>query len=373
MNQIADVWFIRLPSGRVLRAPSTRAVRRHLNRGRIPSNSQGRRAPEEAWRGLDSIAEFADLTRMLPGNGHAAPGPPTESGSSPREAGTIASRLDPLQMRTIGVGRSFQELLAALDSTLVPSKLLIAAGAGLLAGLLFAGQTSGVLDMLMPNAAERWVVLAVVLLAAAAVTGALLTKMTYLEVSRLRPARWKRSRAGLLPNTLRLAFLYLVTGGLALAAIIGLRVLPAWLLNGAGWDWPADIREAIGMGAAVTAVVLEVALWPVVAFSLLLGPVLIIEECSVPAALAGWCRLLRHHFARLFLGEALAVCVGSAAAAALALPLFLAAMPGDRFGYPLGLAFWVLGGVAATPLIAYLAVANVFLYLDVRYRQESLR
>jgi hypothetical protein len=175
------------------------------------------------------------------------------------------------------------------------------------------------------------------------------------------------------PNALRLAFLYLVTGGLALLAIVGLRLFPAWLLDGAGWDWPANMREGVGSAACVVAVVLEVALWPVVAFSLLLGPVLIVEECSVPAALAWWCRLLRRHFTRLFLYEALAVGVGGAAAAALALPILLAAVPGDRVGYPAGLAFWVLGGLAATPLIAYLTVANVFMYLDVRYRQESLR
>jgi hypothetical protein len=209
----------------------------------------------------------------------------------------------------------------------------------------------------------RWAVVAVVLLAVAAVSGALLTKMTYLELSRLRPARWKRTRVGLLPNILRLAFLYLVTGGLAVLAIVALRLLPSWPFDSTG------TREAV----TAAAVVLEVALWPVVALSLLVGPVVVVEECSVPAALALWCRLVWRHFRRLFLYEAFAAGIGTVAAAALALPLLLTALPGDRFSGPAGLAFWVLGGLAATPLIAYLAVANVFLYLDVRYRQESGR
>jgi hypothetical protein len=263
----------------------------------------------------------------------------------------------------------FQELLAALDTTLVPAKLVVAAAAGLVAGVILAVQAGGGLDPLLPNAAARWAVVAAVLLAAAAVSGALLTRMTYLELSRLRPARWKRSRVHLVRNALGLALGFLVTGGVALLAILGLRLLPAWLLDGSGWDWPAGTRHAV----AVAAVVLEVALWPVVALSLLLGSGLIVEECSLPRALALWCRLLWGHFPRLLLYEAMSVGIGVTAAAVLALPLLLAAVPGDRFGQTAGLAFWVLGGLACTPLIAYLAVANVFIFLDVRYRQDARR
>jgi hypothetical protein len=373
MNQIPDVWFIRLPTGRVLRAPDTRAVRRHLNRGRIPSDSQGRRATDKSWRRLEAITEFADLAAHLPGSRYATPKPPAESGPATQEPGSIASRLDPREMRTVGVAGLLQDSLAALDSTLVPAKLLVAAGGGLVGGLVLAVQASGALDALLPSLAAQWAIVAVVLLAAAAVSGALLTKMTYLELSRLRPARWKRSRVKLVGNALRLAFAYLVTGGLALVAIVGLRLLPTWLLDGAGWDWPAGMREGVATAATVVAVVLELALWPVAAFSFLLGPALIVEECSVPAALTLWCRMLRRHFPRLFLYEAFAAGVGVAAAAVLALPLVLAAVPGDRFGYPAGLVYWVLGGLACAPLIAYLTVANVFIYLDVRYRQEARR
>ena len=40
---------------------------------------------------------------------------------------------------------------------------------------------------------------------------------------------------------------------------------------------------------------------------------------------------------------------------------------GDATGLVERIALWVLGGVALTPMIAYLMVANVFIYLNLRY------
>ena len=55
-------------------------------------------------------------------------------------------------------------------------------------------------------------------------------------------------------------------------------------------------------------------------------------------------------------------------ATVVALPmLLLVGVAAHSVGDPLGLveriALWVLGGVALTPMIAYLTVANVFIYL----------
>jgi hypothetical protein len=362
MNQIADVWFIRLPTGRVLRAHSTNAVRRHLNRGRIPSNSQGRRSSEEDWRRLEVIAEFADLVLRPAGNGH-----PTTSDVPD----SIASRLDSPALKTIGLAGMLQELLGALGSTLVRSKLLVGAAAGLGVGAVLAVLASGVLDGLLPNLWVRWAIVAVALLGVAAPVSALLTKVTYLELCNLRPARWPEARAGLAINSIRLVFLYLVTAGVALGAIGVLRYLPSWMLDVRNWPWSDETRPHAAAVAAVLAVVLEVALWMLAGLSLILGPVTVVEECSVAAALVQWCRLLQRHFARLFLYEVLAAAAGIAVSLALALPLVLPVLTTGRFTHAAGLALWVLGGLAATPLIVFLAVANVFIYLDVRYRSKA--
>src|SRR5262249_39011703 len=97
-------------------------------------------------------------------------------------------------------------------------------------------------------------------------------------------------------------------------------------------------------------------------------PVTIVEDCSVAAALAQWRRLLLRHFARLFLYQTLATLAGIALSLALALPLVVVVLTAGRLTDPARLTLWVLGGLATAPLIVYLLVANVFIYLDVCYR-----
>src|SRR5205085_2928910 len=72
MSRAPDVWYIRLPDGRVLRANSTRSVRHNLHRGQIPPGSRVRRSAEDEWVSLDLTAEFADLVNLPSTRGAAA-------------------------------------------------------------------------------------------------------------------------------------------------------------------------------------------------------------------------------------------------------------------------------------------------------------
>ena len=78
--------------------------------------------------------------------------------------------------------------------------------------------------------------------------------------------------------------------------------------------------------------------------------------------------MLRRHLGRIYLCEAMALTL----AAVLALPMLLlvaiaAYSVGDSLGPVERITLQVLGGVALTPMIAYLIVANVFIYLNIRY------
>jgi hypothetical protein len=373
-TQLPDVWFIRLPSGRTLRANNTDVVRQYLSSGQIPVNSRVRRSPDEEWAGLDWTEEFADLVALAPvTNGNPAPvssrRPTTPAVGFYLDSGSIADRLDGTPLPRIGVRGMFQELLAALDSSLVRDKLALAAGAALLGGFLVAVLHASLLGSQLNEQLLGWGVGGVLLLLLFAVASAVVTRMTYIELSRLRPARRKEMRGVLGWPSLRLLAASLLVGGLLLA-IAGLRWLPGWLLDGAELSWSAGAREALAMSASVGGLLLEVALWPLAVLGLLLAPILIIEECSVFAAARQWVGLLRKHWGRLFLYEALAVAVGGLVTVALALPLIVASQgvaTDERLALAVGLVLRPLWGLALAPLLVYLTVANVFIYLNLRY------
>jgi succinate dehydrogenase/fumarate reductase cytochrome b subunit len=263
----------------------------------------------------------------------------------------------------------FQELLAALDSSLVRGKLRLAAAAAFLGGLLIAVLQATPLDTLPNGQLLGWGVGGVLLLLLFAVTSALITQMTYVELSRLRPARPKEIRAVLGLPAVRLAAVGLLIAGLLLA-IAGLRLLPPWLLQGIEGSEVTSLRGALPAVAAVAELLLEVVLWPLAVLGLLLAPILIVEDCSVFTAVRQWVALLGKHRGRLVLYEVLAVAFGGLATLALALPLIVASQgiaTDERLAFPVGLALRPLWGLALAPLLAYLTVANVFIYLNLRY------
>jgi len=128
--------------------------------------------------------------------------------------------------------------------------------------------------------------------------------------------------------------------------------------------------------ATVVSLVGEIILWPVLGSTLLLGPVVVVEECSVPGALRQWWWLVRRHLGRLLLYESAAV-LGGFALLPFTFPVVLAAW--GRWGQwggldnVIGLSLVLLAGLAAAPLLAYQAVAQVFLYLNLRYEYDRQR
>jgi hypothetical protein len=363
MNQPSDVWYIRLPDGRVLRAGSTAAVRHHLEQGDVPLDSRVRRSPLDGWAALETVAEFADLATFALGRSRR----PNGQRGAARGPSDAAGR-GGMALQDVGVGGLVTELTTALDSTLVRGKLLTAAATGLVAGVVVAvGRLlPAVVDV--PSPPLLWAGLGLVLLVVAAWCTAVLGGLTYVELAHARPARWREATAGLGRNVARLTVCYLVVVGGVLLVLAGLRWLPGWLVR-------QGQPDGVAAAATVVRLVLEVALWPLLGFSLLLAPAVIVECCSAAAALRAWCGLLREHLGRVFLYEALAAAVAAVAALPFVVPVELAARsvpPGEVSAAAAETTVWVLRGLALTPAIAYLAVANVFIYVTLRYGTTSV-
>jgi hypothetical protein len=372
MTPTADAWYVRLPDGRVLRAASTAIVRQNLGTGRIPAGSRVRRTPDEEWTALEWMEEFADLLKRSQES--PAVSPSLRETGSHRTATTVTSRLDPDQLHVVGVRGLADELAAALDSALAPGKLATAVLAGLALGLLFALARYPLLDLEGRGPYLQAAVAGLIGLLVAATASGILTQLTYLELSRLRRVPWAEGRAGLGQRATRLTVAYLLVIGNALLLILLLRLLPTWFLPAEGMEQTAGQTLAAG-AATVLALVLEVALWLVIGFSMLLAPALVIEETSVGTGLRLWARLVRQDFGRAFLYEALALAVGLVATLPLVLPLWatLGAHTDPRLVSPAAFTRDVLTGLALAPLLAYLVVANVFIYLNLRYELAGRR
>jgi hypothetical protein len=370
----ADVWFIRFPDGRVLRAASTSVVREQLGSGRIPPGSRVRRSPDEEWVALEWTQEFADLVERhvdkVPSG--SSPTRPRVSSSPSGEHSTIAARLDPTQLHTVGVRGMIEELLAALDGTLVRKKLLVAVVLGLFLSAVVA--LSPVLENVLPDWRARWAVIGLAGLVASAMGTALLSNMTYVELSRLRPARWSDATSGFLALTFRVALSQLLTAG-GILLLIGLSYwLPQWLLTADDFANPV-VRDVLASVAVSGGLVLVVLLWPLFGFTLLLGPILVVEGCSVWKGLREWLRLLREDLGRVFLYEALAAALGFVSTLPLIVPLLatLGLPVEERFAPVAWHTRTVLAGLALAPFWAYLVVANVFIYLNLRYENAARR
>src|SRR5262249_60892164 len=115
--------------------------------------------------------------------------------------------------------------------------------------------------------------------------------------------------------------------------------------------------------AVALALILEVILWPLLGLALLLGPIVVIDEGGVGASLARWCRLLREHPSRVIVYQALAAALGAVVVLPLVFPVVFAggvSVADELVPVKVG-ALSVLGGLAGSPLFAYLVVANVYI------------
>jgi hypothetical protein len=401
MSSNADAWFVRFPDGRVLRATSTAVVRQQLGAGRIPTGSTVRRTPDDEWTSVEWVEEFADVVaeqrKVVDVAVRAGGKPPSSplidisadaSGAKPlaplpggNEGSGVAARLDPLRLQTVGVRGLVDELIGALDSTLVRKKIAIALLAALGLGLLLA---LAPLEPLKPL--ERWELskqgsidrawAALAVLVVGTIATALLTRMTFVEVSRLRPARWREAFSGLTGLVIRLAIALLVVAGNTLLIVELLRNLPVYFLynNPLQDAIPAEVMAAVAVIAAMLAEVLQ---WPIYGLALLLAPILAVERCSVGTALLQWLRLIRRQLGRAFVYEALAVGVGLIITLPLIVPLMTFAtiyrFNNVRVDLAIQEARMVMEAMALGPLFAYLAVANVFIYLNLRYETPPVR
>lgn len=370
MNEAADFWYVRLPDGRIFRAASTLVVRQEVTSGRIPPGSSVRRNPQEEWVALEWTREFADLIEQSAINGSAPAmmARATERGAT--RATTVADRLDPQRMQTIGVGALAQELLATLDSTILPRKLTVAAVTGLAFGVLATVVQTSAIDF-----GARWAnvgALAVALLLGVCVPMGILTRMTYLELSRLRQARWKHGLRGLAPLVVRLMIGLGLVAGVGTALIVLVRWLPIWALpeGDASLAW---LREAAAGSLLAAGMAVEVALYAVLGVGALLAPLMVVEQCSVGRALVQWVVLLRQHLGRVFLFEALVLGAGLAMPfAALLVPL-TGMFVEPRLALAAVCARNLLAGLVGGLLLAYVLVANVFVYLNIRYSGAARR
>jgi hypothetical protein len=371
MPETTEMWYLRFPDGRVLRAVGTNVVRQQLAAGRLPVGTRMRRSLDDEWRSIDRFPELADLAPMPVENGGPARPARTDWRDAVSRAApvTITSRLDPMLLRLPGVRSLVEESLGALDSTMVRSKLLVAALAGLVLGALaaLAGLPAFDFGVLPPGLGWLLPVAALLIWSWLAV---MLSRMAYVELSRLRPARWRDGLAGCAARTFRLAVAQGLLVVLLAGLIAGLRWLPGWLLT-AGNDSTEQAFQAVAGFVVVVGLVLELVLWPALLLLLPLGAVVVVEDASILSALGQWCRLVRQRAGRLLLAEALAVGVGLVIVAPLALlaAALLTRLSAPEFAATAAITQNVLCGLIASVGLAYLVVANVFIYLNLRYER----
>jgi hypothetical protein len=376
MKRAKDTWYVRQPDGQVFHAPNTKAVRAYLRAGRISPRSTVRRSRSEEWVLLEWTREFADLCidTSVPTPAHPEDlGSPLTRVSGSHLSGepaTVTSRLDPSGLRLAGVRGLLEELQGALDSTATPRKLLVVAVLGLAAGLAVACLGLPASASLTGAAWFPWAFAAGALVVLAGFS-ALLVNLAYAELAQMRPARWGDGFRGAFGLTLRLLLSQGVLLGALLALIGLLRLWAPWLLNEGAERW-GQAGEAFAVAALVVGQLLEVLVWPVGLVSLLIGPLLAVEECSGPSALGRWFRLVRAHPGKVLLGQLVAAATGLVLTLPLCIPLLpLFAIPDVRFEPTADFLCTALAGGIVAFLAGYLVVANLFLYLNLRYSHPT--
>ncbi len=367
-------WYVRLPDGRVVTAKSTASVRHHVESGNIPLNSMARRDSSEEWTSLAWIEEFADLAgggrNVAPVEADGPSASPSKNGSSPEihlKSG-ISSRLDPLRLQTVGIRGLVDELIAAFDSTVSTGKLVVACIVCTI-GALAVYAAMRISAFAYPEG--TWLasllggVMGLIWLACAT---ALLTRQTHLELSRMRPVLPSEANQNAGPFILRVFLGYVVTIGLAFGAIVLLQHLPGWVAKWTG-SMNAGAAEAIITVTMILGALAAVGVFALILMSFLLPPVLIVEECSLGNAIREWRSLLREHRLRVMIYEGMAIVLAAVAAIPVALPVYLAQLygPGIAPNMVGSAASFALSGLGVAPAIAFLAVANLFIYLNLRY------
>jgi hypothetical protein len=378
MKDHYDPWYVQLPDGRVVTAKSTASVRHHVEAGNIPLNSRARRDTSAAWQRLSRFNEFSDLSatgsRSVVSVQESAQLPPSSNGSSPdvNVKSGISARLDPMRLQTVGIRGLVDELIAAFDSTISTGKLVVACASCLLGSLTVFLIVRALLLSFPEGLFLAQFVAGVVGFAILAVVVALLTRQTHLELSTMRPVSPREASQQIGPFIWRVFLGYALTVGVGIGLLVLLWHTPEWVARSVGGINPT-VAEGLLTIAWLFALVLAVAAFAIMLLSFLVPPILVVEECSVGDAIREWRALLREHRLRVMVYEGMALALGFVAA----LPMFAPVQLALRFGPPLsslGESNWiidampvVLQSIAFGPALAFLAVANLFIYLNLRY------
>jgi len=377
MKNHYDPWYVRLPDGRTIKAKSTPSVRHHVEAGHIPLNSLVRRDANEEWVALVWVAEFADL-------GKGAGSPPltlSATGMSAAPRSGVAARLDPLRLQTVGVRGLIDELIAALDSTLTRSKMFPAFVAAL---FLCVGMYAvrAVVSPLFSSPVWPLVFEAAVAIVVLSILNGILAKVTHLELSTMRPARLRDARRSLGSYVVPVLVANILVAGGGFAVIVLLQGLPDWAARELAETHAAQTASAILFTALVVFVYMISALiWIVIGLCWLLTPAIVVEESSWLAGVREWRQLLRENFGRIIVYEGMTLMLGVAISLPLMLAVGLALYIGPALGHHEPAEFSqvfhpvhsTLYGLSAAPLLALLPVANVFIYLNLRYEQAPGR
>jgi hypothetical protein len=385
MSQV-DFWYVRFPDGRILRAASTAVLRQELSARRIPLGSTVRRSPSDEWVSLEWTQEFADVVEELMARDRPSFAPTTALGTPPiapsssrsanataHHSATVGSRLDPARLHLVGMRGCLDELLAALDSALAPKKLLLGLIAGLLLGALLLLERTAWFTHPAHGPAVAGVLLAGCFLVFEGLI-ALLTRLTYIELARLRPARWREVFDEAERLMLWVGVSKLIVWGTVGGLVVLLRWLPYWLGPGTEGVWSTSQQLLAGSVLAL-AMFVEVLVWPVFVFWWLLPPLLVVEGGTVWSSLWQWLILLRRHLGQVFLYQAMAIALGVLVTTPFLLgiaPLFLPAFspPEALQGVAHGTRCLLLG-LACAPLLTYWITSNVFIYLNLRYGADN--
>jgi hypothetical protein len=351
----SDFRYFRRPDGRTGRVRNVGTLRTLVRGGRIPWESRARRSGDESWLPLTRHRELSDLH------------PPDAHTDEP--AGTKA-RANGHEMQTVGVRGLVDELFNAFDSSLSRVKWAVAAGMGLAlaVGGIVAEQAAA-----FPDDATRLgiqVGTAAVVLALFSACTYVVTQMTAVELSRFRPASSREIREGLVRQSAKVFVAQAVLVAFVAGVMLLLRNVPDLLGQADAGEYGA-LRDGAQAVLAVARLLIDVLGWPILGLALfLLGPILVVEDFSLVQGLREWLRMLARHPGRIYLYEALAVALAVVMTLPLFVPVYLTGthLAGGRGLYVVELVtLRLLAGVALTPLIAYLLVANVYIYLNLRY------
>jgi hypothetical protein len=349
MATAGEPWYVRLPDGRTARARNSDVLRAFVRAGRIPPASQVRRSGDDEWLPLERVPALADA--LIADAAHHA-----GDGGVSGEA------------HALGIRGLIEELLNAVDRCRNPAKLTVAAMAGVVLGIGTIALDQIATPPSTAGTLAGYLAIALCMLAAVSLASVILTQTTVIELDRHRPARAAEVRRGLLRHTLRTFGTQAIVGALLIGLVLLLRAAAPWI-GGHDLGDLNSIRDVLAAAIAVLRLVVEVVCWPIVVLALLLlGPVLVIEDAPALRGLREWLTMVRRHLSRIYLYEAMAFMF----AIALSLPLLLLVgvigfTSGEDFTRYDRISLSVLAGLALTPFLAYLMVANVFIYLNLRY------